>query len=394
MTGGFDGWNGPSPGGGGGGGAGVTSWNGLTGAVKGTLAEIYAFGLTDGPTTDNLFAMPAGHRRWSDTDATGIANSMISDGFFESATTPGDSRVPTFINRRYYNHASGVGSTVYDAQLGFDPTWNGTIAQLSDYSWTTDQAMFTFDASETKLTGAIYARRSYVAGSGGFNGPIAFPYVNVGTGQTNENVSLYNSFQPALNLVRTLNAWGQEIFNMLPLGAGITAQFLSTWSNSQVADAAGNGPGWFALYGSSTTPRAMVEMHMTTGAGQSGPWGVGLWAQDGTPTLQQVLEARAATGVNLFGGLQFPNKNSGTYPVSDATAARLLWDNTLSELMISKSGAAYTDILLGTTQANGAQAAIFGINLGPTNLTSLTPTLWAVTKINGVKYSFPLWPTT
>ena len=37
---------------------GVKSWNGLTGVVKGTLAEIYGFGLGDSPSADNLFAMP------------------------------------------------------------------------------------------------------------------------------------------------------------------------------------------------------------------------------------------------------------------------------------------------------------------------------------------------
>ena len=111
--------------------------------------------------------------------------------------------------------------------------------------------------------------------------------------------------------------------------------------------------------------------------------------------LPEVAQFWSTVGQKLVaGGLQFPNEDSSTFAVGDAGTGRVIWDNALSELRISQNGAAYTDVLLGTTQANGAQAAIFGTNLGPTNLTSLTPTLWAVTKINGAKYSFPLWPTT
>jgi hypothetical protein len=43
----------------------------------------------------------------------------------------------------------------------------------------------------------------------------------------------------------------------------------------------------------------------------------------------------------LVGGLQLPSVNTGTFAVSDAATARLAWDDTLGNVMISADGGAY-----------------------------------------------------
>jgi len=48
------------------------------------------------------------------------------------------------------------------------------------------------------------------------------------------------------------------------------------------------------------------------------------------------------------GGVQFPAANSGTFPVSDATSARLIWDDTLQKFMVSKDTNPYVPLFTAT----------------------------------------------
>jgi hypothetical protein len=272
----------------------VTSWNGLTGDVKGTLAEIYAFGLGDNSTADNVFAMSTGNRRWAISPAGG-AFDTISDAFFESSPPLGDSRVGVWAARRQVN-AFTTGATFLTASL-YNETDVGN--PLPDgRTWITWRGQSAIDLLETGFNGNLSWLEKYDANNF-FNGqPVSIPTADPAVGgRITKSEALYaNALSgPGAFFARDLTGWGQEDLYTLPQSAGITPSFLGWYNTGQIADAAGNGVGVFFGAGdpSHNRPdrlRGGLDCHML-GANYLGDWGSRIWAYDSSgPSLVQVAE--------------------------------------------------------------------------------------------------------
>ena len=346
MVGGFDGWLGSSPAGGGGGGTGVTSWNGLTGDVKGTLAEIYAFGLIDGPTTDNLFAMADGHRRWADATSTSTSFATVSDAFWETPGATADRRVGPWLARRWVT--AGEAEAAFRTDILYDASYVGNAIERS---WVVDLAYLTNNLSETIVTGDQYAERKYSLHNFFNNQPFSQPSPGTATGaQSSESTFLFNggglgNFKTA----RTVTGWGQNHAFAQPQLAGVTPGFIAWYDPGTIADAIGNGTGFWTGWG---TGSSFVPDHLTGGLSVTmlaldvnGSMQVSLWGRADHSTINKLVTWDNAVGQRLLnGGIQYPNVNSGTFPVSEANTGTIVWDQTAGKFKASVNGGAFVNL--------------------------------------------------
>lgn len=387
MAGGFDGWRGVSSSGAGSG----------PPPVADTLASIYAYGLSDDPAADNIMAMPDGEYSFAGTG--GSQSNSWNRGFFEHPHVFDLSSTCTNSYTQLWLDFTTLGSRTFQTYGLNDPLWNGVFPSLGGIEWETESiAMGANAADSISRTSDIRVAINRWGDAGPRNWTVPDPGPLPNAKGMYRSTWLYNHYE-TLAEVHRINPFGMVENIVRNLQGGATAGFLTHWNTDIVGSVAGDGPTWWIDKRGRIEdfqPTSGLQAYQVTNDIQMA-WGWRMWTWDGATNLISV-DITPTLGVAAIDwqahSFILDNEDSTTYPFGPATKAKLIWDNALSELRISQSGAAYTDVLLGTTQANGAQAAIFGTNLGPTNLTSLTPTLWAVTKINGAKYSFPLWPTT
>jgi hypothetical protein len=262
---------------------GVTSWNGQTGDVVGTLANIFAFGLGAGAVADNVFAQPTGNMRWSDTTFTN-AFAMPGQAFYETnGLATDESRVGVWLGRRWTSNARP--STTFRTDVIFNSAYVGT--PLDGTEWVVDTEYLTSNGAETGVTGDQYAKRRYQIIDFFNNQPMSQPSAGAAAGVSSvEYTDLYNgSAGGEFAITRLLNGWGQESVFTKPQLAGVTPSFFSWYDPTRIADAIGNGTGFFMGQGIGTNFGASrltggVDSHMLA-ANFAGAWGLGLWAFDG-----------------------------------------------------------------------------------------------------------------
>jgi hypothetical protein len=335
MTGGFDGWRGPTPGGAQGtqggagtqgpqgaqgaqggtgaqGGAGAQGAQGATGtqgaqgargtpAVNNTLAAIYAFGLTDEPPSgqpnDNLFGMPSGNWRFP--------GPLNWGAFYDSATeyfqnrTINMSAPPAFELVSMASNLSGIGGngngalSIYELN---DPAWGGAFGALTNMAWTELKVTFSSDATQgIGHTATEFARRSFFPNGGS-------PFIGGGSGPGPgaamlSQLSLWNNTLGALDTVQSLGGYGDEERLLYAIQNGANGQWVTHWQNHTAVPAGGDGPAWITdvdgRFGRLATA-AMIQSYQTDG-NVAHAWGYRLYAVDGAFTLRKMLDVTPAT---------------------------------------------------------------------------------------------------
>jgi hypothetical protein len=350
QPGGFDGWRGPSPGGaGGGGGKGVTSFNGLTGAVTGTLASIYAFGLADDPATDNLFHMPEGD--WSFFgvfQTTGLP--LYGIGYISNVRIAGNNNPWNYV--RAFGDASGVFSPgrTYNGYSINDAAWTGNPLTLnSNPQWTMENVVFghAADGDVARDFDVLFASRFYQYATGGWtypnppdNGRVSY-----------QELDLWNIIDGGLAAITRTDGFGQTIAIVKSNQHGITPVSTASQLFSH-ADSAGDGTGWLASYNQEIgfeNQHVKGGFTVTTLADQGDPtldsWVSSMWSylQNNGNTITEVIRAYADVGQKiLVGGMQLPDGGAHAGAVrSDAGTAKFLYDNAAGHVYVSINGGAY-----------------------------------------------------
>jgi hypothetical protein len=299
----------------------VISWNGLTGNVKGTLDEIWAFGSSDVPLGDNLFGFDTGNYRFV---GSAISGQVPAVAFFESATTPGDQRVGTDIARRYFRVGTHVGSFATDEYIGFDPLWDGTFGPLDGLEVIAQRIGFSDGTGlqNTPGLGLVLGETRWRSNAGFFNGPDAWPLVGFNSGNREDfDLWLYNHADLAANVRHSLNGWGQYIQLPEVLEHGITAAFDSqvTWRMTPQAD---DGLGWFVRDGTQDPPLAILNAYLVSNGSVDLGWGWKMWGRD----------AAGSIGAQPMFSIDWKNGATFNVPVgffAGATAQQLFQSPTL-----------------------------------------------------------------
>lgn len=260
------------------------------------LVDIYNNGLVD-PQTDNLFAMPSGNLRFLGNSGSGGVPGVA---FYESATTLGDQRFATWYTRRYMRVGIGVGQTIGDALVGYDPLWDGiSFGPLNGIKLTTSLAGFTNVDDQTSASMAVtLGEASFQAASGFFDGPVCFPTPGFNSGSVEVFVlDLWNGADTAIESAFSFNGWGQIISRPIALANGVTAglDMRPAWAHTTTA--AGDGIGIMWRRGDDDPPCAMVNDYMLTSSA-FGDYGLAFYARSGG-TLSKIASFDWTNGIQL-----------------------------------------------------------------------------------------------
>ena len=278
MVGASDGWLGASPGGAGGGG----------GSGK-TLASIYAFGLTDNPTADNMFGMPSGPLRFPGNTFWGAGFRAAAIEFYESRSI-NFAEPPWFGLISYARNLSGIGGAgtggYWEYEMN-DPSWNGDPATLFNTLWQVESINFSADQTQGPAHQATpFASRGY-----DMNGTVPYTWPASATDgvSSRHKMSLWQNISSAVADINVYNGYGFEQSILYRVRAGATLRELVHWNETGFSPAAaGDGPAWFVdidgridhqIY------RAGHQFYKAT-TDPNGAWGWRLIGYDGTsPTL-------------------------------------------------------------------------------------------------------------
>lgn len=337
---------------------GVTSWNGQTGDVKGTLANIYAFGVGDSPTLDNFFPMPEGDWLFPGVFQT-TAFAAYGIGYIENSRVGGNANPWSYV--RQFGSSTQSVARAFNAYSINDAAWNGFAPSLgSNPVWITEIVTFghAADGDVFREQDAVFAQKLYQFATGGWTYPNP-----PGNGQVAyRELDLWNFIDGAATPITRTDGFGQTISIIRSNFHGITPMSTA----SQLFDhpgAAGDGTGWLASYsqGISFQNQAVKGgFTVATAADQGDPaldsWYSSIWAFEhgNDKTITEVLQAWADVGAKvLVGGLQLPSVDTGTFPVSDAGTARLGFDDTVKALRASIDGGAYATLLAAGSAGAG-----------------------------------------
>lgn len=258
-----------------------------------TLAEVYAAGAGD-VQADDVFAMPSGNLRFlGDAGANGVPGTA----WYESATTSGDSRLAAWYTRRYLRTGTGVGQTIGDALVGFDPAWDGTFGRLDGIKLTAARAGYTAVDDQTSAgAGTVLGDASFQSVSGFFDGPVCFPTPGLNAGSVELFVlDLYQGSDNALRTAIAFSGWGQISSVPLPLQHGITAAFDIRADWSKMTPEADDGIGIMFRRSTDDPPCAMLDAHMLA-ANAAGDYGLGFWARS-AGTLSEIATFDWTNGI-------------------------------------------------------------------------------------------------
>ncbi len=272
-----------------------------------TLAAIYAAGLADVPLTDNMFAMPAGNRRWADQTSVLTTHAPMSDSFWETPGVNSSTDVGAWVTQRYVVTSSRP-STTFRSDVLYNAAYAGL--PIDGMEWIADDCWMTADqTTQSRIVGDVYAKRRYNMFNffGGL--PVSMPDPGIGSANfTREITDLQNgAFSVgSVRATRELTGWGQELLYTYPQRAGITPSVFSLYDGTAIIDAAGNGTGLmigqgrFAHAGAGNAT-GLYEAHMLAG-NVNGAWGLGLWAFDGvTPGVLTKVATFDNTGATVLG---------------------------------------------------------------------------------------------
>jgi hypothetical protein len=332
-----------------------------TGDVVETLASLFAFGLV-APATDNVFEGPTCDAVWRLGDASNDYAGIAGLYEHQAEFNPSRAGVPAWQLKRYYPASAGIGASVFDARIVFDPAWGGNVASFNDFTFESP-TMFASDPAEdfTATTGVASDDIGIFAGytGGQFQQPFAY---NSGT-MAHADTSLFNSLDGYARRVQRLTGWGQTFAELVPTVRGVVPQ----WVTSMRGDGrnplqAGDGTGW------------------SIGIG-------GLGDPSGAPVQGLFSFAVDVAGIpyetyDRFGWHFWTNK------AADNSLTQVAG---LNELGVSFGGGAPLASL--DVAAIGAQVLSLGAT-GPAGVTSLTPSAWGAIILAGQKFVFPLFPST
>ena len=295
------------------GGGGVTSWNGMTGAVKGTLEDIWAFGASDDPTNDNVFEMPSGNLRFpGNSQPEGLPGSA----YFEKTTgASGDPRIGTDYQQRYYPTSQGIGGFVTDEWISVDPLWNGSFDTLGALTITGPLIGATPNTGETDANLSLQiARVDWQETSGFFNGPQAYPTPGFNVGHREDmKLYLFNGFTEGIfsHESHDFNGWGQHTCNTISTAQGVitAALNLSWWWGA--TPLAGDGLGIFFTLGTDDPPKGLISNTVLT-TDIHGKYQLGFYTASNTNTLgSPIVTMDWTNGIVFHAGLDFESGTVG-----------------------------------------------------------------------------------
>ena len=294
------------------------------GAVLRTLAAIYAFGVGDAPTVDNIFAMPTGTMRFQST-APGTAFAFPAIGWWEHVTPaiPGDGRAGVWLATRY--QFAGAQVSTFNADQIYNAVYAGTLVDGTE--WTRAKGLLTSSLSQATQTGDDYWRHVYFGAAFFNNQPLANPYSGAaGTVVYNQDqLHATGLVTVGRRLAREVSGWGQQFNYLLPQQHGITPALIGMYTDTDVAGAAGDGTGLWFMYGDpahrdTSKARGGYEAAMLT-ASPNGAWGLNLRAYDGAGNFNVVAHfdntGATANGAHVVTG----NLYTVETPVFDWTVA-------------------------------------------------------------------------
>lgn len=314
---------------------GVTSFNGNTGAVKGTLANIYAFGVADSLVTDNTMV------------------GTISSMFFDSAgrlnvTTnagqEGDSN--PFVNLEHRVLAQGNEDFQHDTVRFLAASGVGTFAASVPTGWrhTYDLVL---DATATTIHVAI---ERVATGNVTLGGAWWFPSGGIAPGQTPivvEEVQLTRPDAVGVQISQRANTGTYAAQVFIP-GTGV-ATAAAALVSAAVGDGAnpppaGSGVGWFVYAGFGTLPLLGMMNLIFDDTGfltEKTHWEAWGTIND-VPTRFATFGSVNKEGVGSSSGLFTYQANGVAAPVSAAGTAATRYNGTTNQLEYSKNGGPWT----------------------------------------------------
>ena len=261
-----------------------------------SLAAVYAFGLSDDPFADNLFAMPAGNLRFTGAVSWGSRWDSTVE-YFEDRTKYNPISPPPYDFVSLATTVGALGSRTFQAYVLNDPAWTGVIPGL-DQTWVAEVIGMSRDTSEASLHAATsLASRSF---SSFGTSPFTANPNSSGVGHAmQESLSLYDSLNGAPQVTSISTGFGMQQLLVRAIENGANAQWCTHWANNASVPAAGDGPAWL-IDGigafNSYSPRAGIQAYQRTND-QLGAYGWRLYLSDGL-----VQPMKLALDVNLDGG--------------------------------------------------------------------------------------------
>lgn len=271
--------------------------------VTPNLAAVYAAGADD-PKTKDLMAMLSGTtaRFQANTDA----NPLPLVALYETAASKplSASGYPSLGQSLATDLGTLIGGRLFNWFEMFDPNWNGTLAQLSAYTWQADTCSFQQQPSTAWRRTNVFAARNYT-GTKNWQ-PQATPAGPVGSGPatTLHQVSLYNTSDPGLRVVDQLDGYGQTLKELTPIQNGVIYERAIHYSNRLIAPAANDGVGLAVYNGDIShggdTPQVVFDFR-TVGATAAGDWYAAIALRDtaGDGLLHDVVTFKR-TGVDVI----------------------------------------------------------------------------------------------
>jgi hypothetical protein len=278
---------------------GVDSWNGQTGDVKGTLANIFAFGAGDDAFNDNNFPMDSGNWRWPGPLDWGAGHLGAAEAWFQNRLINMGSPPAASLKVQAMN-LSGIGGNgcgSFDNLLLQDPFWNGfSFSALGNMAWVREIVGASNSILQTSgFAGVEYARKTYF--------PNGLSPMVPGLGQLGaamrDSENLYNSTAGVPVQVRSLGGFGDEEQLLTAVQNGASAQWVTHWNNDTLAPAVGDGPAWWVDVDSRFgrfRPAAGLQFYQTD-PNVFKAWGSKIWVTDDAGVLSAGLDIDHTRGL-------------------------------------------------------------------------------------------------
>ncbi len=294
-----------------------------------TLVATYAAGAAS-PITDDLMAMLHGNMRFQSTvDAHPLPLLAYFDGVAGQADDA--SGYPSELWSLGIDLGGGAFGRRYAVYQMFDPTWNGTFAQINGKSWETERVTFTADGTneyQSQTQNPCYGSRLWKI----FNQypSIGFPQGVTSNGTVKHQTELYNTVDLGLRLIDELDGWGQTNRELTPQTNGITWQWATHWNAANLAGAPNDGTGWGVYYGDidhSNFAVAGLAAQQVTGD-PHGAWYWAMYVADGSGGLTQIgtfsetaITLNAELNVGASWGMTAPGATTVTITNSPGAGA-------------------------------------------------------------------------
>lgn len=278
------------------------------GPVLRTLAAIYAFGLGDAPTVDNLFATPAGNLRfpgnttWGAFSRTGSTVEFYQSKAAVALASPAGYELASIAFNNSGAGGSGCG-TFRTSELN-DPAWDGNLQHLAGgIAWQIEDVNASNDPLQTLArVSSRYGRRSYDANA---QSPWTFPGGAKTGFALQHTLALFNPSTGVVSNAERITGYGETEKFLFATTNGANAQWITHWNNGAAVPAAGDGPAWFIDTNGGFghfNPGAGLQASQRAGDATLA-WGWRMFANDAASTLRTVLDVNTDGGTLIGGSL-------------------------------------------------------------------------------------------